>query len=130
MFDSYHVYPFYHTYPGFTGWDQNTEQQVMEDLGYLQQMYPTLAKKIRIKVSSVLEKMDYEGSAIYDQYPDRIGLDSMIETIFSMMEKDQTIGDEIPINKDNKMYLKELATLVLYTELLKKRHKQQKYYLF
>lgn len=131
MFDSYSVYPFYNTYPVFTGWDQYTDQQMMEDLGYLQQMYPALSKKLQIKIGDLLDKLDYEGSVIYDQYPDKIGLEKLAQTIYDTLMGDKTImSQKEELAPEHKQYMKELVTILLYGEILKKRHKQQKYYVF
>lgn len=131
MFDSYSVYPFYNTYPVFTGWDQYTDQQMMEDLGYLQQMYPILSKKLQAKISELLDRLDYEGSVIYDQYPDKIGLERLTQTIYETLMEDKTIMvDKEELAPEHKQYVKELITILLYGEIFKKRHKQQKYYIF
>lgn len=131
MFDSYSVYPFYNTYPVFTGWNQYTDQQIMEDLGYLQQMYPVLSRRLQSKIEELLEKLDYEGSVIYDQYPDRIGLEHLTQTIFDTMMKDQeVVSQKEEMVPEHRQYLKELVTILLYGEILKRRHKQPKYYTF
>lgn len=42
-----------------------------KDLEYLQEMYPVEAKRYQKVIAEVLDRLDYEGSMIYDEYPDR-----------------------------------------------------------
>ena len=59
--------PFYMTYPGYFGPAQ--EAMLLKDLEYLQQMYPKDVKHCQNRIAEVLDKADYEGSMIYDEYP-------------------------------------------------------------
>ena len=61
--------PFYMTHPGYFG--PGKENTVLRDLEYLQQTYPLEVRKYQRRVAEILDKMDYEGSMIYDEYPDR-----------------------------------------------------------
>lgn len=135
MFESFHFYPLYANIPAFAGWNQNSEQQIMEDFSYLQQMYPAYVKQLQVKMNDILNTMDYEGSVIYDQYPDKIQLERFVSSILTAVKRDKAStapGDNntadstaVPDNDDR---LKELITVLFYDELLKRRHKQQKYY--
>ena len=62
------VLPFFMTYPGF---GPDAGRDAMRDLEYLQQMYPREVKRYQMRISEMLDKMDYDGSMIYDEYPDR-----------------------------------------------------------
>ena len=64
--------PFYMTHPGYFG--PGKENTVLRDLEYLQQTYPLEVRKYQRRVAEILDKMDYEGSMIYDEYPDRYSL--------------------------------------------------------
>ena len=61
--------------PYFTGADYNQileEQKILErDLRMLQSMYPEAAKMILPHIEEACDKMEYEGSPMYDQYPDQ-----------------------------------------------------------
>ncbi len=47
------------------------QDAVMRDLEYLQEMYPLEAKKYQKVIAEILDRLDYEGSMIYDEYPDK-----------------------------------------------------------
>ena len=63
-------YPLMYPYPDLYMSEMETER----DLQYLQQMYPADAKKMQKKVEEELDKLEYEGSMMYDEYPDRVTL--------------------------------------------------------
>lgn len=85
------VLPFYMTYPMPMAYEE--EDVMMRDLEYLQQLYPTEAKRYQKKVSDILDKMDYEGSLIYDEYPDRFILYQLAREIADMIRKeDESTG--------------------------------------
>ena len=51
-----------------------SEMETERDLQYLQQMYPADAKRMQKKVEEELDKLEYEGSMMYDEYPDRVSM--------------------------------------------------------
>ena len=63
------ILPFYMTYPLPMYYQE--EDSIIRDLEYLQQMYPSEAKRYQKTISDILDKLDYEGSMIYDEYPDK-----------------------------------------------------------
>lgn len=51
-----------------------SEMETERDLQYLQQMYPADAKRMQKKVEEECDKLEYEGSMMYDEYPDRVSM--------------------------------------------------------
>jgi len=79
-------------YQGYGQWAQPgmvPEDRILEDLEYLQQMYPTYARRYQGAISSVVDKMDYEGSFIYDQYPDKLTLQRMVESVMTIIRTNE-----------------------------------------
>ena len=83
------ILPFYMTYPEM---GQRTEQDNMRDLEYLQQMYPYEVRRYQRRVSEILDRMDYEGSMIYDEYPDRYSLERLAETVWNIIKMEENPG--------------------------------------
>lgn len=50
----------------------------LRDYEYFKSLYPARAKKMQRYAEEVCDEMEYEGSPIYDEYPDRIVLDLMV----------------------------------------------------
>lgn len=125
--DYYRPFPNYPGYQPYRNWDQISEDRVIEDLEYLQQMYPTYAKRYQVRVREILDRMDYEGSMIYDQYPDKWQLDRLVRSIITILKK-----EERDINppqqgetEDTKwMWIQELVTVLLYYEILTRRQRK------
>lgn len=80
------IVPFYMTYQ--TPWALGEEDKVLKDLDYLQQLYPVQVKKYQKRIADIVDKMDYEGSMIYDEYPDRWQLYRLAENILEIMKRE------------------------------------------
>ena len=105
--------PFYMAYPGYLSPRQ--EAMVLKDLEYLQQLYPGDVKRYNRRVAEILDKTDYEGSMIYDEYPDRYSLQYLARTICGILEKEE----ENPPGED-------LIQVLLFNEIYKRRHGGQR----
>ncbi len=101
--------PFYMAYPGY--YSPGGEQELLQDLEYLQQMYPNDVKRYQRRVADILDKADYEGSMIYDEYPDRYSLLSLARSICRILEKEEenTPGED-------------MIQVLLCNEVYKRRH--------
>ena len=104
------IMPFYMAYPmPMFGQQENT---VMRDLEYMQQMYPKEAKRYQKLIAGILDKMDYEGSMIYDEYPDRLQLRLMCRRIYDKAEKEE---------ENPGAWLMDLIEVMTYQELCRRR---------
>ncbi len=79
------ILPFYMAYPLPLYYQQ--EDSVTRDLEYLQQMYPSEAKKYQKMIAETLDHIDYEGSMIYDEYPDRWQIYRLTQMIVDKIRK-------------------------------------------
>lgn len=64
----------------------------IRDFEYFKSMYPDRVKALQLVVEEVCDEMEYEGSPIYDEYPDRILMEQMIQKIAQRAE----VTDEKP----------------------------------
>ena len=97
--------PFYMTYPGYFGPGQ--EALLIQDLEYLQQMYPADVRRYQRRIAEILDKTDYEGSMIYDEYPDKSSLRALagsMAKIFGNEEENPPSGEMIQILLLNEVY--------------------------
>ena len=65
-----------------------SEMETERDLQYLQQMYPADAKRMQKKVEEALDKLEYEGSMMYDEYPDRVSMLLICDRIANEMARE------------------------------------------
>lgn len=72
--------PFYMTYPMKNAFLEEAEYE--RDCQRLQEMYPKDARKIQALVSEECDKMEYEGSMMFDEYPDRFMIRMICRNIY------------------------------------------------
>ena len=65
-----------------------SEMETERDLQYLQQMYPADAKRMQKKVEEACDKLEYEGSMMYDEYPDRVSMMLICDRIANEMARE------------------------------------------
>ena len=115
------ILPFYKAYPYLYASDDQTRR--MQDLEYLQQLYPQEAKKIQKKVLMHIEPIDYNGSFLYDEYPDQLMMYRVVAGILNEMKQDaQKAGEDWRPEKE--LWMQDMIKLVLYLEVFKRRCKR------
>lgn len=116
------VIPFYLAYPDYPMYLD--EYRKMQDLEYLQAMYPATVKAYQKKINQVLDRIDYEGSMIYDEYPDRISLYKLASDITQMIVREQTQNGEMGKGQDSAEHIGTIVQILLYYEIHKRRYKR------
>ena len=115
------ILPFYMTYPLPMYYQE--EDSIIRDLESLQQMYPSEAKRYQKTISNILDKLDYEVSMIYDEYPDKWQIYKLSRDILDRIKR-----EEEQQNPDKKMsaekweWLGDLVQILLFYEIYKRRH--------
>lgn len=92
----------------------------MRDLEYLQEMYPAEAKKYRKVIVDVLDRLDYEGSMIYDEYPDRWQIYRLTQIIVDRIK--EAASAEMRGNAEGLAGVEELVQVLLCGEIYRRRH--------
>lgn len=119
------IVPFYVAYPNYRMFSD--EYRRMQDLEYLQAMYPVRVKEYQRKINQVLDRIDYAGSMIYDEYPDRISLYKLATDITDSIIRDENIAgktEENVTDKMNKEHIGVIVQILLYYEIHKRRYKR------
>lgn len=78
--------PFYMSYPM-----QNlylTEMEYERDMERMKELYPRNVKSILEIVEEECDKMEYEGSLMFDEYPDRMMLERLVDKIYDKVKND------------------------------------------
>lgn len=112
------ILPFYMTYPMPLFFEE--EDDMMRDLEYLQDMYPKEARRYQQKISRLLNRFDYDGSVIYDAYPDRISLLKMAQDMMTVIEKEEKEeGREFSAELRPRIF--DLVQILLFHEIFRRR---------
>ena len=115
------VLPFYMTYPMPMYYQE--EDSIIRDLEYLQQMYPAQAKRYQKIISSILDKLDYEGSRIYDEYPDKGQIYKLSRDILDRIKREEEKnGTQDGDTPEKWEWLGDMVQILLFYEIYKRRH--------
>ena len=81
-------------------------------------LYPDLAKKVLPYVDDECERMMYEGSVIYDEYPDQLQIRLLCNRVYDKVKR-AGIEDEI--------HLKEVIQILVFHEIFRRRCEHRKF---
>ena len=119
------ILPFYMTYPLPMYYQE--EDSIIRDLEYLQQMYPAEAKKYQRMIAGILDKLDYEGSMIYDEYPDKWQLYKLSRDILDRIKRaEEKDAPEVEIPAEKWEWIGDLVQILLFYEIYKRRHNSRR----
>lgn len=106
------------------------------DMDYFKRLYSPVCKELLLYIQQVCDQQDYEGSLIYDEYPDRVALERVVDQVHDMaayMEapKEADTEGSGPIDEmfsqchcegcHKNSWLRDLITVLLYQELMHRR---------
>lgn len=111
-------YPFYASFANpmlYRG-----EMELEKEFSLMKSYYPETAKKIQEKVEEECDLLDYEGSRMYDEYPDRYMLYHLGKKIVDEVKKEselETMSDSL---------LGDLAEVLLFHEISRRRCRRRR----
>ena len=118
--------PYYMEYPLPLLYDD--ERIERRDFEYMKSMYPMAVKKILPYVEEECDRMAYEGSVIYDEYPDQLQIRLMCSRIYDKVKKMKPYDDEemeMQVSR-NEDWLKDLVQIMLFQELFQRRNRHRR----
>lgn len=118
--DQHKIIPFYMSYPMPLFFEK--EDEMIKDLEYLQQMYPKEIKHYHKVVVSVLDKLDYKNSMIYDEYPDKILLYKLSIDIVEVIKSQEENKIVIQHEEEKWKWVNSIVQVLLFHEIYKRRH--------
>lgn len=121
------ILPFYMTYPaagfGNAALYGQQDADVLRDLEYFRQMYPAEVRRYQNRIAEILDKMDYEGSVIYDEYPDRYTLERLAGNIADVLRREERPQHPQQEDSDENRKVKEFLIFVLLVDEVYKRRR-------
>jgi hypothetical protein len=103
--------PYYMAYPMPLMYDD--ERIERRDFEYMKSMYPMAVKRLLPYVEEECERMSYEGSMIYDEYPDQLQIRLMCGRICQRIKAQD---EELEMQQ-----LPELVHIMVCQELFRRR---------
>lgn len=113
--------PYYMAYPMPLQYDDDRIER--RDFEYMKSMYPMAVKRILPYVEEECDRMSYEGSMIYDEYPDQLQIHMMCNRIYDKVKNQKPSNDmemEMQVSgRDDR--LRDLVQILLFQELFRRR---------
>lgn len=111
--------PFYAVYasPALYSGERIQEQE----FALMKSYYPETSRKIQEKVEEECQFLDFEGSRLYDEYPDRFMMHRLYQQVRSKVVEELT-AQEIP-----EKFLDELIQVLLCQEISRRRCRRRRY---
>ena len=63
--------------------------QMEEDWMYMQQLYPNTARKLVPYIEDAADRLEYENSMMFDNYPDRIAVEQVVKEIIAVIQENE-----------------------------------------
>ena len=86
--------PFYMAYP--VPLLYNDDRNARRDYDYMKSIYPDTAKRVLPYMEEECDRMEYDGSMMYDEYPDRLSLFRIADTISTILDQEAEEGRREP----------------------------------
>lgn len=113
--------PYYMVYPLPFLYDDEKLQR--RDYDYVKSLYPGTAKRLIPYIERECDRLTYEGSMMYDEYPDPLQLRMMCRRIYDRAAEEEEAPGE---------WLRDLIQVMAYQELCRRRQEhrnmRRKYY--
>lgn len=107
------------------------------DIEYMKKMYPELARQIQAYIDEECDKMEYDGSYMYDEYPDGEVINMIVDKVLEKLQEDsqmsveeiETESIEKDIDAQNYRYgfggrgLRDLIAVMLLNEMFGRRRR-------
>lgn len=112
--------PFYMSYP------QNmymTELEYERDMERMKELYPKRMKQLLAYVEEECDKMEYEGSMMYDEYPDKVLL---YRTAAGIYDKAAPIQETEDRERRRDRDLMDVIQVLLFDEMYRRRGRRRR----
>lgn len=130
--------PYYMAYPMPLLYDD--ERIERRDYEYMKSMYPQAAKRVMPYVEEECDRMQYDGSMMYDEYPDQLQIRLMCGRVYNKVKvQEEDMEEELELEmqqsrhrKREDDWLQDLIQIMVFQELYQRRcdHRRcrRKYY--
>lgn len=108
--------PFYLAYQMPTSGGE--EQLLRRDYEYMKSAYPLTARRLIPFIEEECDRMEYDGSMMYDEYPDKLTLRLMCRRIYEKAAKEEEQAGK---------WLEDMIQVMTFQELCQRRMEHRHY---
>ena len=108
-------------------YDENSTYELLEnfedevgDILYLKELYPTSFARLQMIIDDECDKLEYDGSIMFDEYPDKERLRVLEKEIYAKI-KEQQNTDGLPAD----VWLKDFVSVLLINEMMRRRSRRR-----
>ena len=114
-------FPFYMPYPIWMPFEQEREQEKYREV--MKSYYYRRAAMIQEKVERECDRMEYDGSMMFDEYPDKFMMEHLCGKIEKeLLEEEQEEMKELEMqNRRGGNDLRDLIGVLLFNEMYRRR---------
>lgn len=117
----YEPYPYLKTYPTYrlcplSPW----EDEKTRDQRRFQELYPALARQIQPLVEEECDRLEYDGSFMFDEYPDRLQIRRMVRRIYDKTDK-REYQDDLMMQETRGNWMEDFIAMMLLNEMYQRR---------
>ena len=100
------------------------------DIEYVKEMYPQTLARLQELVELEINRQEFVGSMLFDEYPDRMGVLRMVDRIFRIVkDEERECGDrEECLNYPDDQWLKDIIMVLLLNEMYRRRQGRRRFY--
>lgn len=123
--------PYFMAFPMNDGWE--TEEENQRDFELMKRMYPEKMRRIMNTIDEECDKLEYEGSMMFDEHPDRLMLSQLcgricdkvrdvvnMEEVYEAMQR-RPDRPERPSHGNQGDWLSDIVQVLLFDEMHRRR---------
>lgn len=120
--------PFYMAYPYSVQMQENQEDE--KDMDRIKDMFPRIARTIQPIIEEECDKMEYDGSLMFDIYPDKLMMENLISRVYNLLpkskeeknDKDEIFATDCTVcSQSVGDAVKDLISVMLFQEMHRRR---------
>ena len=116
------LYPYGNSRHYISLWNDPEQMEDVEDKKRIMEMYPLMARRLQPYVEECCDRLEYEGSMMYDEYPDRLSLLRKSQEVWEQAQKRENFGE----NSHDWEQIRDLTGVLLLQEMLVRRKKKRR----
>lgn len=112
------------------------DKQEKRDMEYLKSLYPNTVKRVLLYVEMECDKLEYDGSMIFDEYPDQLQLYMVCSRIYDKVKEEEGEPEDLagqdvealhrrpggrPPHPPKPDPLRDIVQVLLYQEIMRRR---------
>lgn len=115
------LYPYGNRMNYWELWNSPEQMEDETDSKRLAELYPLMAKRLQPYVEEVCNRLEYPGSMMYDEYPDRLSLLRKAREVWDGAKAGENFGEKAPTWDQ----LQDLIGVLLLQEMMRRRKKNR-----